>query len=478
MELSNIIKEMDSLKNQLDNLRPIREDFLNKLNQKIRLEWNYHSNSIEGNTLSMSETKSFILWGITAKGKPFRDYLEMKGHNEALNKLYQLINKEIKITESLIKEFHKIILVEPYSDTNAEINPGEWKTIPNYLYSPTGERIDFESPEDVPSSMNNLINWLNNHISPPKRKKSKYDLHPLLIAAGFHIKFIQIHPFGDGNGRMSRILTNLILMLCGYVPSIVKQEDRNKYYTAINNGSQDNPEDLAIFLGQAVIHSLKLAIKAAKGERIEEADDLDKKLSLLEQKINNTGQEIKKLKSAVTLKEFARGNLIQISSKFMEVHEKFNKFYLSNSVGLAYPASVPEEVWDGENNVIGYSNDIYYNTIITTSINKKNLAEKTKNAITQSSNFLQLDLGDKNNFILLSFVFETFKRTDVTSFDYKIDLKLTFGKTHFFITTQKGVEYSFLYDINLSDEQLDSIIKDDANKHLEYIHNKIENNEE
>lgn len=285
MELARIIARVDELKEELDSLRPIREDRLNRLNQKLKLDWNYHSNSIEGNTLSKSETKSFILWGITAKGKPFRDYLEMKGHNEALNKLYQIVEKDVSITEKLIKEFHQMILVEPYTDEHTEISPGEWKTIPNYLYSTTGERIDFEPPEDVPVLMNELINWLNNHISPPKRKKKKYDLHPLLIAAGFHTQFIQIHPFGDGNGRMARILTNLILMICGYVPAIIKLDTRTNYYTAINISSLDSPEALATFIGNELIQSMELAIQAAKGENIEELDDIDKELQLLEKRV-------------------------------------------------------------------------------------------------------------------------------------------------------------------------------------------------
>lgn len=79
VNIVDVIQQMDVLKTELDQLRPIRADRLNKLEQKLRLDWNYHSNSIEGNTLSMSETKSFILWGVTAKGKPFRDYVEMKG---------------------------------------------------------------------------------------------------------------------------------------------------------------------------------------------------------------------------------------------------------------------------------------------------------------------------------------------------------------------------------------------------------------
>ena len=328
MELENIIIRLDELKEELDTFRPLREDHLHRLRQKLKLDWNFHSNSIEGNTLTLSETKSFLLFGITAKGKPFRDYIEMKGHNDALNKLYQIVNDDLKITESLIKEFHKMILVEPYSDDNAEINPGEWKTLPNYLYSPTNERIDFSPPEEVPELMNSLINWLNNQIAPPKRKKSKYNLHPLLIAAGFHSQFIKIHPFGDGNGRMARILMNLILMLCGYVPAVIKLDNRKDYYTAINSSSIETPENLAIVLGQATIESLEIAIKAAKGESIEEDNDIDKELELLNKKLEAKTIDVP-LKSNEVVIAILKDITFPFFDKIVQNLSKFESFFES-----------------------------------------------------------------------------------------------------------------------------------------------------
>lgn len=286
MELEQIILRMDELKAQLDVFRPLSEDRLNRLRQKLKLEWNYHSNSIEGNTLTKSETKSFLLSGITAKGKPFRDYLEMKGHNEALNRLFEIVSKDVKITEKLIQDFHELILVEPYIDKEAEINPGKWKKLPNYLITRTGERIDFASPENVPRLMSHLVNWLNNHLDPPKRKKKKYQLHPLLIASGFHVEFVKIHPFGDGNGRMARIIVNLILMQSGFVPAIINLKDRENYFDALNLSSLNEPEPLAKVIGKRALKSLELALKAAKGESIEDEEDLDKQLELLNQKLD------------------------------------------------------------------------------------------------------------------------------------------------------------------------------------------------
>ncbi|MEL7163271.1 MAG: Fic family protein [Bacteroidota bacterium] len=186
-----------------------------------------------------------------------------------MSKLFELVHEDLEITDSLIKDLHRIILVEPYEDRQAEIQPGQWRQLPNYLYGKLGERIDFAPPADVPRLMNDLINWLNNHLHPPKRKRKRYDLHPLVIAAGFHQQFIAIHPFGDGNGRMARILTNLILMIAGYVPLIVRTEDREEYFAAINVSDVDESATLAQFFGERLLVSLRLAIKAGKGKDLE-----------------------------------------------------------------------------------------------------------------------------------------------------------------------------------------------------------------
>ncbi len=282
-ELQQIIEKLDRLKIELDELRPTDADALHRLNQKLRLEWNYHSNSIEGNSLTLSETKSFLLFGMTAKGKPFRDYVEMEGHNKALKKLEAMVSTDLRITEKLIKDFHKMILVEPDTDAEAEINPGHYKKRNNYLYSETGERIDFTDKDDVPALVNDLVNWLNNQISPPKRQKKKYSLHPLLIAAQFHVRFVKIHPFGDGNGRMARLLTNLILMLTGYTPAIVKKEMRTAYYLSLDDNSTEN---FSVFLGKACIETMELAIKAAKGKPLEEPEDWKKEVDLLGRQVS------------------------------------------------------------------------------------------------------------------------------------------------------------------------------------------------
>lgn len=337
MEMIEILKKADTLKAELDALRPISTDRMQRVMQKLRLDWNYHSNSIEGNTLSLTETRALILFGQTAKGKPFRDHLEMRGHNEALKKLEQIVHKEIKITEKLIKDFHKIILAEPY-EGDSEINPGQYKKLPNYLYTPEGERMDFEPPEEVPRLMNELINWTNNQLYQDdlgRHAKRKYDTHPLLVAAIFHLRFIRIHPFGDGNGRMARILTNLILMMKGYVPAIVRTEDKVAYYRALNSSTSEDASELVIFLGEQLLRSLRIAIEGAQGKTIDEADDLDKRIEMLKRQLDQKDISTKSL-STDSIYHVIKDSLIPLFSAFEAKCEKLKDLFIDFDRKILY----------------------------------------------------------------------------------------------------------------------------------------------
>ena len=104
MELRSIITRVDELKAQVDALRPIDAEQEARVRQMFRLDWNYHSNAIEGNTLTLGETRAFLLHGITAKGKPFCDYLDIKGHNEAIAYLEDIVRGQELLTEAAIRE--------------------------------------------------------------------------------------------------------------------------------------------------------------------------------------------------------------------------------------------------------------------------------------------------------------------------------------------------------------------------------------
>ncbi|GAB5527393.1 MAG: hypothetical protein Roseis2KO_52650 [Roseivirga sp.] len=293
MELNHKLERIDSLKAELDALGPLDSDAKERLAQKVRMEWNFHSNVIEGNELTYGETRSLLISGITANGKSLKDHLDMKGHNEALKKLEQMAGREVKITESLIREFHEIVLVDPYKDS-PDVLVGKYKRTSNYLYNEQGERVDFVPVEEVPEQLNELINWTNNAIFLPKRKKVKYETHPLLIATIFHMGFINIHPFDDGNGRICRIMMNIILLQCGFPPIIIQNEKRQAYFRAIQRSREEKDDSiLADFLADELTRSLELYCKAARGEAIEEPDDLDKRIAMLDLKIKGLpGEEV------------------------------------------------------------------------------------------------------------------------------------------------------------------------------------------
>jgi Fic family protein len=335
MDLLAKIEKIDKFKAELDLLGSLEQDAKERLMQKIRMEWNYHSNVIEGNTLTYGETRSLLISGLTANGKPLKDHLDMKGHNEALKKLEGMADREVKITESLIKEFHDIILVDPFKE-HPDVLKGEYKKRENYLYNAQGERVDFTPAKEVAEKLNELINWTNNAIFLPKRKKEKYTTHPLLIATIFHMRFINIHPFDDGNGRICRIFMNIILIQCGYPPIIIKNEEREAYFRHIQLAREQGEEKLAEFLADGLIRSLELYISAAKGEPIEEPDDLQKRIKMLNMRIKGLGsQKIKVAKSDEKVRQIIEKCWIPIIKEINRLSSEVTHWFFSNEVKLS-----------------------------------------------------------------------------------------------------------------------------------------------
>jgi Fic family protein len=277
-----IIQDVVDKQRQVAALRPLSADLEGRIMQKLRLDWNYHSNAIEGNALSYGETVTYLMYGLTAKGKTLKDHLDIRGHNEAIYLLLNMVKDERGFSEADIRELHRIILVEPYySDaitpdgkpTKRLISIGQYKEQPNHVITPTGETHYYATPEDVPILMGELMQWFN-------AEKNNPDVHPSVLAAIFHHRFVAIHPFDDGNGRLGRILMNLILMQKGLPPAIIKLKDRQDYYVALNNANTGNYELLVDYVAHSLKDSLDIYLRAANGERVEEIGDIDKEVSL------------------------------------------------------------------------------------------------------------------------------------------------------------------------------------------------------
>jgi Fic family protein len=277
-----ILSEVDRIKKELDALRPLSQEVEGRVMQKLKLEWNYHSNAIEGNKLTYGETYTFLMYGLTAKGKPFKDHLDIKGHDEAIKFLISLAKDEGDLTEVDIRNLHKVILVESYESpaitpegqkTHKIIGVGEYKKLPNHVKTPTGETHYYATPEDVPILMGELVGFIN-------LVKRNQKIHPSVLAAFFHHRFVAIHPFDDGNGRLGRILMNLVLMQHGFPPAIIKLKERTDYYAALGQADKNEYEPIIEFVAEALLDSMNLYLKAAKGGNIEESEDLDKEIAL------------------------------------------------------------------------------------------------------------------------------------------------------------------------------------------------------
>lgn len=279
---TNIIAEIDRLKAELDKHRPLPPEAVGRLAQKLRIEWNYHSNAIEGNALTLGETRSLILHGLTARGKPLRDHLDIEGHDAAVTAIEKAATEGDALNQAFIRNLHGILLKEPY-ETPAEtpdgrramrtIVVGEYKKMPNNVRTRTGKMHHFVPPEQVQPMMSDLIDW--------HRAKEAEGEHPIVVAATFHHQFVHIHPFDDGNGRMARLLMNLILMKHGYTIAMVQRDGRDRYISEIEQAQATGSlADFIRYVAECCRYSLELHLRAARGESIEDPDDIDREIAV------------------------------------------------------------------------------------------------------------------------------------------------------------------------------------------------------
>ena len=215
-------KKLDELKLKLDSFRPLDLSIVKNLHEDLVLRWTYHSNAIEGNTLTLKETK-VALEGITIGGKTLREHFEAINHKDAILFMEDLAQKEDKLSEYSIKQIHSLILKNIDDE-----NKGKYRTT-NVIIS----GAEHKPPQsfEVQSQMQEFIKKYNENIT---------KLHPIELASFVHIEFVKIHPFIDGNGRTSRLLMNLELIKAGFPPVVIKLEDRLEYYKALDIANNEN----------------------------------------------------------------------------------------------------------------------------------------------------------------------------------------------------------------------------------------------
>jgi len=443
-----ILKKITELKSELDGLRPLSKDREAAIMQKLRLDWNYHSNHLEGNSLTFGETKALILFGITAAGKPLKDHFEMTGHDQAVKWVEDVVKEGRPLTETFIRELHLLILKEPYESPTITpegipakriIRVGVYKSVPNHVLTPTGEIFRFATPEETPAMMHDLISWY-------RQKENDPDSHPLLLAAEFHYKFIRIHPFDDGNGRTARILMNFILMKYGYPPVIIKTEDKSNYIAALQQSDAGMISPFIEYIGQNLAHSLEIMVRGAKGENIDEPDDVDKEIALIEKKLKIFGREVKSLSN---VKIIFDSSLKRLLTDFAKSNLKFSRFY--KEVQTVYEA-FGDRQWSNTD----------YSKIVNT------IEEKLER---HSQNF--------EGKIELLFHFTTFNRDGYEHFDFDSAIEIHF-LTHNYTIRNLNSRFTInkTYLEQLSADEIDIIVRDSEKHHLKIIEHYLEKSQQ
>lgn len=207
---------IDKKKSELDLKRPLSPNTVKSIRDKLLLDWTYNSNAIEGNTLTLIETK-VVLQGVTIGGKSLREHLEVINHKDAILYVEDIVHKKEEFSEWQIKSIHRLVL-KGINDEYAGIYRKENVIIAGAEHIPPNHIILLDE-------MQNFIKWYN---------EIGITLHPIERAVKVHVDFVKIHPFIDGNGRTARLLLNLELMKAGFPPIIIRNENRVKYYNALD----------------------------------------------------------------------------------------------------------------------------------------------------------------------------------------------------------------------------------------------------
>lgn len=251
--------KIEKLKSKLNKYRPLTNREVRRLREEFLINFTYNSNAIEGNTLTLQETALILKEGITIDQKPLKDHLEAVGHKDAFYYIKELVKDKIDISEKIIKDIHTLVLMDKPQ------HRGIYRHIPVTILGAVHEP---PQPYLVPVLMEQLINEYNQDM------KGKHVVEKVSL---FHLKFEEIHPFIDGNGRTGRLLLNLELMKEGYPPINIKFQDRKKYYDCFSDYhfKNGNPSMLTTMVTKYIEEELEKYISI-----LETANELDNNCEL------------------------------------------------------------------------------------------------------------------------------------------------------------------------------------------------------
>ncbi len=285
-------KKLTEKKKILDKHRPFDAALVKNLEEWFKIELTYTSNAIEGNTLTRAETALVVEKGLTIGGKSITEHLEATNHAAALD----LIKEQIKHKPSDLKEKDILKIHEIILDRIDRENAGIYRRVPVRI---SGSAVALPNPRKVQELMDEFFVWI--------KKEDK--MHAVELAAEAHYRFVTIHPFIDGNGRTARLLMNMILMMKGFPPAIIRKNDRLAYIKSLEkpqlvNGEGDSKNDYFKLISAAVNRSLNIYLKAIDGEVEKPENEKLLKIGELAKATN---------KSVPTIRHWTKEGLLQVA---------------------------------------------------------------------------------------------------------------------------------------------------------------------
>ena len=218
------LEKIDLYQDKINELRPFEGQILDQIKDFYRVGLTWTSNALEGNSLTESETKVLIEDGLTIGGKPLRDTFEAIDHAKAYDYMFELLASKA-ITETNILYLHKLF----YRNIDREF-AGRYRDMPVFI---SGSKYPVTKQEEIEDEIKELCEWI-------KTQRNRY--HPLEFAAILHKRFVFIHPFKDGNGRVARLLMNTALIQEGFLPALIPPILRSEYISLLEKAHEDDRE--------------------------------------------------------------------------------------------------------------------------------------------------------------------------------------------------------------------------------------------
>jgi len=232
----DVLKKIDEKYSIVKRARPFEGEYLRQINHFFKIETTYSSNAVEGNTHTLEETKVILEDGITIGGHPLREFYEVEGHGKAYDYMFSIINKR-EITEQDILYCHNL-----FSKNIPDfIRPGEYRKTEVFV---SGSKKVFTKSVNVPNEMQKYIEWAN---------KERDNKHPVMFAAEAHLRLVNIHPFTDGNGRISRLVMNTFLYQDKLFPVSIPVLRRADYYNVLE---RNDSKDFGIYIAELELQTL------------------------------------------------------------------------------------------------------------------------------------------------------------------------------------------------------------------------------